>query len=80
MRSTFIANKSLCSPSEGQCCKSDCIFVSSAEELTCAAEGECSHAAKCDGTSAYCPSAGRKKDGLECTAGTKVGEEKQLNT
>ena len=62
----------LCSPSEGQCCKSDCIFVSSTEDLTCAPEGECSLAAKCDGTSAYCPSARQKKDGLECAAGTKV--------
>lgn len=61
-----------CSPSEGACCKSDCIFVSSAEDMTCAPEGECSSAAKCDGTSAYCPRAERKRDGLECAVGTKV--------
>ena len=46
--------------------------MSSTEDLTCAPEGECSLAAKCDGTSAYCPSARQKKDGLECAAGTKV--------
>ena len=65
----------ICSPSEGRCCKSECIFVASSEDLSCAPEDECSFAAKCDGTSAYCPSAKRKEDGLECAEGTKVSSE-----
>ena len=64
-----------CSPSEGRCCKSECIFVASSDDLSCAPEGECSLAAKCDGTSAYCPAAKRKKDGIECAEGTKVSSE-----
>ena len=66
------------SPSEGGCCKSDCIFVSSSEDLTCVPEGECSLASKCDGTSAYCPGARRKRDGLECAAGTKVNKSTEI--
>ncbi len=62
------------SPSEGPCCNANCTLVpaDSSDEGVCSEETDCADAAKCDGTSSFCPKSRAKRNGIECEEGTKV--------
>ena len=44
-----------CSPSQGPCCKSTCLFVPESERLECKAGQECTYGSLCNGIEATCP-------------------------
>nr|CAG4640693.1 EOG090X02I4 [Eulimnadia texana] len=61
-----------CSPSEGQCCSSQCTFISLSARQQCKEDGECSGASFCNGQTPRCPPAPNKPNGTECNGKTKV--------
>jgi disintegrin and metalloproteinase domain-containing protein 10 len=46
-----------CSPQQGPCCNSSCMFVTSEDDTVCVDETECSFNQTCNGTTAICPMA-----------------------
>ena len=63
---------SLCSPSQGQCCTSDCKYVPALLQQQCKEAGECSGRSTCNGISAKCPDPPPRPDLTECNGNTQV--------
>nr|CAG4646099.1 EOG090X02I4 [Macrothrix elegans] len=61
-----------CSPSQGQCCYSNCTFVTLSAHQQCKEDGECNGKAFCNGLSAKCPPPPNNPDGTECNGNTQV--------
>ncbi|KAK1806063.1 hypothetical protein P4O66_013107, partial [Electrophorus voltai] len=59
-----------CSPSQGLCCSSTCIFKNSG--LTCEEDSECRMKSVCTGLSAVCPKPAAKPNMTVCSLGTRV--------
>ncbi|KAL7867106.1 hypothetical protein AOLI_G00149200 [Acnodon oligacanthus] len=59
-----------CSPSQGLCCTSGCVFKNAG--LTCEKDSECRMMSSCTGSSASCPRPGAKPNMTICSQGTRV--------
>uniref|UniRef100_A0A673I7J2 ADAM10 endopeptidase n=1 Tax=Sinocyclocheilus rhinocerous TaxID=307959 RepID=A0A673I7J2_9TELE len=59
-----------CSPSQGLCCSSHCVFKESG--LMCERQSECRNRSVCTGSSAVCPEPAAKPDMTICSDGTRV--------
>ncbi|XP_066503317.1 disintegrin and metalloproteinase domain-containing protein 10 [Hoplias malabaricus] len=59
-----------CSPSQGLCCSSSCIFKNTG--LSCEEESECRMKSVCTGSSAACPKPTSKPNVTMCGVGTRV--------
>ncbi|KAI4872957.1 hypothetical protein NFI96_023641 [Prochilodus magdalenae] len=59
-----------CSPSQGRCCTSGCLFKNAG--LTCEEDSECRLKSACTGSSASCPKAAAKPNITICSLGTRV--------
>uniref|UniRef100_A0A9J8DDM6 ADAM10 endopeptidase n=2 Tax=Cyprinus carpio carpio TaxID=630221 RepID=A0A9J8DDM6_CYPCA len=59
-----------CSPSQGLCCSSHCVFKDSG--LMCERQSECRNQSVCTGSSAVCPEPAAKPDMTICSDGTRV--------
>ncbi|XP_028855753.1 disintegrin and metalloproteinase domain-containing protein 10 isoform X2 [Denticeps clupeoides] len=60
----------LCSPSQGLCCTSDCVFKP--HGATCKSESDCRMKSVCSGTSVDCPAQTAKSNMTLCSLGTRV--------
>eukprot|EP00039_Didymoeca_costata_P027223 m.17835 g.17835 ORF g.17835 m.17835 type:complete len:758 (+) comp6124_c0_seq1:142-2415(+) len=54
------------------CCSETCEFITADDDLTCFAGSECLQPTKCDGTTAFCPSAAPRDDDTPC--GCQLGD------
>ncbi|XP_016101906.1 disintegrin and metalloproteinase domain-containing protein 10-like, partial [Sinocyclocheilus grahami] len=59
-----------CSPSQGLCCSSHCVFKEFG--LMCERQSECRNRSVCTGSSAVCPEPAAKPDMTICSDGTRV--------
>ncbi|TRZ01190.1 hypothetical protein DNTS_035506 [Danionella cerebrum] len=59
-----------CSPSQGLCCSSNCVFKKA--DVMCEKQSECRTQNLCTGTSAKCPKPPPKPDMTKCSNGTRV--------
>ncbi|KAF4083137.1 hypothetical protein AMELA_G00136580 [Ameiurus melas] len=59
-----------CSPSQGLCCSTGCVFKTSG--LMCEDDSECRMKSVCTGTSATCPQPDAKPNMTVCSLGTRV--------
>ncbi|KAK3533260.1 hypothetical protein QTP70_014330 [Hemibagrus guttatus] len=59
-----------CSPSQGLCCSSGCVFKTSG--LLCEEDSECRMKSMCTGNSATCPQPAAKPNLTMCSLGTRV--------
>ncbi|XP_062869448.1 disintegrin and metalloproteinase domain-containing protein 10 [Trichomycterus rosablanca] len=59
-----------CSPSQGLCCSSSCVFKTSG--LMCEDESDCRRKSVCTGSSATCPKPAAKPSMTVCSLGTRV--------
>uniref|UniRef100_A0A671SVZ3 ADAM10 endopeptidase n=1 Tax=Sinocyclocheilus anshuiensis TaxID=1608454 RepID=A0A671SVZ3_9TELE len=59
-----------CSPSQGLCCSSHCVFKEAG--LMCERQSECRNRSVCTGFSAVCPEPAAKPDMTICSDGTRV--------
>uniref|UniRef100_A0A673NM57 ADAM10 endopeptidase n=1 Tax=Sinocyclocheilus rhinocerous TaxID=307959 RepID=A0A673NM57_9TELE len=59
-----------CSPSQGLCCSSHCVFKEAG--LMCERQSECRNRSVCTGSSAVCPEPAAKPDMTICSDGTRV--------
>ncbi|TSK13412.1 Disintegrin and metalloproteinase domain-containing protein 10 [Bagarius yarrelli] len=60
----------VCSPSQGPCCTSECMYKSRNEK--CREESECAHQGMCNGASAQCPTSEPKANFTACHGETQV--------
>ncbi|KAJ8277378.1 hypothetical protein GJAV_G00074520 [Gymnothorax javanicus] len=60
----------LCSPSQGPCCSSSCVFKHYA--VICETESECEMTSTCSGSLASCPKPGPKPNMTTCAQNTRV--------
>ncbi|XP_051765429.1 disintegrin and metalloproteinase domain-containing protein 10 [Ctenopharyngodon idella] len=59
-----------CSPSQGLCCSSHCVFKQAG--LMCERHSECRNQSVCSGSSAVCPEPPAKPDRTICSDGTRI--------
>ncbi|XP_052457946.1 disintegrin and metalloproteinase domain-containing protein 10 isoform X1 [Carassius gibelio] len=61
---------SVCSPSQGPCCSSECVFENSG--VMCRNDSECAYQGKCSGNSAQCPTSAPKANLTLCNGKRQV--------
>uniref|UniRef100_A0A8C5D1B1 Disintegrin and metalloproteinase domain-containing protein 10 n=1 Tax=Gadus morhua TaxID=8049 RepID=A0A8C5D1B1_GADMO len=61
---------SICSPSQGPCCRTECTYKVNSE--MCRMESECAQEGKCNGLSPRCPASEPKKNLTTCHSDTQV--------
>ncbi|RXN06557.1 disintegrin and metallo ase domain-containing 10-like protein [Labeo rohita] len=59
-----------CSPSQGLCCSSHCVFKD--HGVMCERQYECRNQSVCNGSSAVCPEPAARPDMTKCSNGTRV--------
>uniref|UniRef100_A0A669DDS1 Disintegrin and metalloproteinase domain-containing protein 10 n=1 Tax=Oreochromis niloticus TaxID=8128 RepID=A0A669DDS1_ORENI len=65
-----LKDHTVCSPSQGPCCTSECIYKARGDK--CREESECAHHGVCKGDSAQCPTSEPKANFTACHGETQV--------